>query len=350
MTSQSGSRRSATKPSTKPTTTKTTRSGPVDRNFEQAMVDNRFFPQSYSYPDGRNQPKPANLDNIIERLKQPRPSLSPSRFGKEEFDRFVKADANAKKEGQVRDSVIPIIAGRDVNGRTISGDIPFGNLQSLIEGENLKDPKPDIYHGARPEQLLPEIRKELSSYIVPSSQLDLPLAPNFFVVAKGPDGSTAVAKRQACYDGAIGARGIHQLQSYKQEGSVYDNNAYTISSTYHDGTFQIFTHHPGLSDEGQPEYYMNKVVGYHMTGTVNQFRRGVAAYRNAVDFAAEQRNQLLAKANTALEARQSVATACFEPDFSAGIARSDDVEPETSDLNDALRAKTRGKRSGKPTQ
>jgi hypothetical protein len=46
------------------------------------------------------------------------------------------------------------------------------------------------------------------------TQHDLPIAPNFFLAAKGPDGSAAVAKRQACYDGALGERGMHSLQSY----------------------------------------------------------------------------------------------------------------------------------------
>jgi hypothetical protein len=57
--------------------------------------------------------------------------------------------------------------------------------------------------------------------------------PNFFLEAKGPDGSLAVARRQACYDGALGARGIHSLQSFGTSKPVYDNNAYTIESIYH---------------------------------------------------------------------------------------------------------------------
>jgi hypothetical protein len=44
-----------------------------------------------------------------------------------------------------------------------------------------------------------------------SMQLDLPIAPSFFVTVKGPDGSAAVAKRQASYDGALGVRGTHSL-------------------------------------------------------------------------------------------------------------------------------------------
>jgi hypothetical protein len=34
--------------------------------------------------------------------------------------------------------------------------------------------------------------------------------------------------RQACYDGALGARGIHSLQSFGTSKPVYDNNAYIM--------------------------------------------------------------------------------------------------------------------------
>ncbi|KND86604.1 hypothetical protein TOPH_08723, partial [Tolypocladium ophioglossoides CBS 100239] len=64
------------------------------------------------------------------------------------------------------------------------------------------------------------------------------------VMARGPDGSLSVASRQACYDGALGARGIHSLQSYKQSGPQYDNKAYTLTSIYHGGTLKMYTSHP----------------------------------------------------------------------------------------------------------
>ncbi len=61
------------------------------------------------------------------------------------------------------------------------------------------------------------------------------MAPNCYLEVKGPEGSAAVARRQACYDGAIGARGMLSLHSYGKETMIYDNRAYTISSTYYDG-------------------------------------------------------------------------------------------------------------------
>jgi hypothetical protein len=58
------------------------------------------------------------------------------------------------------------------------------------------------------------VRDALSRHIIPLTQDDLPIVPNFFLEVKGPDGSVAVARRQACYDGALGARGMHELQAY----------------------------------------------------------------------------------------------------------------------------------------
>jgi hypothetical protein len=46
-----------------------------------------------------------------------------------------------------------------------------------------------------PEQLDRRVRDELSGYIIPSTQEDIPIVPNFFLAVKGPDGSAAVAKR-----------------------------------------------------------------------------------------------------------------------------------------------------------
>jgi hypothetical protein len=70
---------------------------------------------------------------------------------------------------------------------------------------------------------------------------DKPIAPNFFLEAKGLDGSLAVARRQACYNGALGTRGIQSLQSYRQDELIYDNNAYTFTSTYYSGTLKMYT-------------------------------------------------------------------------------------------------------------
>ena len=66
-------------------------------------------------------------------------------------------------------------------------------------------------------------------------------------------GNTAVCKRQALYDGALGARGIRELRLYIDLEPVHDDNAYTITQTYHGGSgdLMIYTNHPTQSNDTQ---------------------------------------------------------------------------------------------------
>ncbi|KAI1778533.1 hypothetical protein F4818DRAFT_438693 [Hypoxylon cercidicola] len=70
------------------------------------------------------------------------------------------------------------------------------------------------------------------------------LAPNLYLEAKAPKGSADVARLQASYDGAHGARAIHSLQNYGNDKHVYNSNAYTFSSTYHAGTGTLQLYRP----------------------------------------------------------------------------------------------------------
>ena len=59
--------------------------------------------------------------------------------------------------------------------------------------------------------------------------------------------------------------------------------------------------HPSApaSPGGNPQYYMTQLDTYGMTGNINSFRRGAAAYRNARQWTKEQRDQFIASANAA---------------------------------------------------
>lgn len=302
--SQSGPRgRKRDSPSTSNTkaitnTTTTTKSNPYNRGFQQNLIDGGVYPHAYRYPDGRVPAKPNNWEEINRRLSQPRPSLSPSKFSEKSYEQFVQASADASKEKQVSTFVIPVIEGGVRDAKCVSGGIPLTNLDHLTDG-SLVPGNPDIYYGARPEQLDRRVRDELSGSIIPSTQDDLPMAPNFFLAAKGPDGSAAVAERQACYDGALGARGMHSLQSYGQEDPIFDNNAYTLSSIYHHGHLQMFTSHPSkpINPGNRPIYYTNQVNAWSMTGNIETFRQGATYFRNGRDWTKEQRDEAIRLAN-----------------------------------------------------
>ncbi|KAI1318481.1 hypothetical protein F5Y16DRAFT_418499 [Xylariaceae sp. FL0255] len=271
---------SITLPKRAPTskTTSTRNTGPYDRVFQQHLINYGIYPD-----------EPVNLDDINQVLAQPRRSSSLSRFSKHDFLRFKQANANALKEAEVMSSVIPIIEGDMKNDEMcMSGHIPFKNLDYLTDGL-LVPGNPDRYY----------VWRELYGHIVPSTQYEAPILPNFFLEVKGPDGSSAVAARQACYDGALGARGMQSLHSYVLSDPVFDNKAYTITSIYHNGQLQIYTVHPlpparpGI----QCEYITTQVNSFALTGNADTFRTGVNAYRNARDWAKRKRDEAIEEAN-----------------------------------------------------
>ena len=284
----------------KTSTTKTKKTSPYDPNFEQHLVDHGVYPDDHEFPDGREPQRPSNEEEILDRLAQPRSSLSPSRFSRQSFLDFKQMNSRALSEDKVKETVYPILAG--------SAKIPSERGKLLANWEPLTDgtlvtAKPDVYDGANPAQIRKSIRESLGSYILPSTQHTSPALPNFFVEVKGPDGSAAVARRQACYDGALGARGMHSLQNFGvEESKTFDNNAYTLTTTYHSGTgtLQIYTTHPTqpLDSNSSPEYHMTQLRSFAMTDTAERFREGAGALRNARDWTKEQRERLITIANT----------------------------------------------------
>lgn len=308
-----GRKRSSSTLRSKTSNTTAKSTGPYDRAFQQHLVDHGIYPDGYEYPDGSVPPPPDNMEEIQQAIARPRRSLSPSRFTDEDFREFKRADARADaracKENQVTTLVIPIIEGKARDGRFSCGQIPFRNLHHLTDG-SLVPGNPDLYYGARPEQLSRRIRTELNGHVVPSTQHDLPVVPNFFLAAKGPDGSSAVATRQACYDGALGARGIHTLGSYGELDAVFENKAYTITCTYVAGQPKMYTSHPiqPASSESCPGYSMTQIDSWSLTGNSRAFREGAAAFRNLADWAEKRRNEVIEEANVRIRTGQAATT------------------------------------------
>ncbi|WEW61564.1 hypothetical protein PRK78_007055 [Emydomyces testavorans] len=271
------------------------RSSPYDANFEQNLIQVKTYQYGYEYPDGSVPPLAGNYEETHRGLAQCRSSLSPSRFSNGVRQKFLQKDAKARNEQDVRMEVLPALLDAMGASGGAQKDILFTNINSLTN--SVTQAKPDYYYGAQPEQLDPGVYEELSSHIAPRPSL--PIAPNLFLEAKGPAGSTVVGLRQACHDGAIGARAIHSLQTYRQKTPVYDNNIYTISSTYHAGQLKMYGHSaaqpngPGT----QPEYYMHQLNAYSMTGDQEIFLKGATAFKNAMDLTKEYRNTAIARAN-----------------------------------------------------
>ncbi|OJD15792.1 hypothetical protein AJ78_03972 [Emergomyces pasteurianus Ep9510] len=308
------------------------------RNFQQHLIDHSVYPYGYQYPNGRRLEKPRNWKEINEILGHPRASLSPPRFSEEVFENFARADAHASKENAVITTVIPILEGNISDRKRLGGEYPFGNLAPLTDG-TLSAAKPDRFYGARPEELNRPIREALGNQIIPSTQHDLPMIPNFFLEAKGPDRSPAVAIRQACYDGALGARGMHALQSYLQDEVTYDHNAYTLTSTYQSGTLRLYATHISKPDDpnSRPEYIMTQVGGWYLSGDIETFRRGATAFRNARDWTKKKREELISKANERFRNAhsQTSSTSQYQPSDMAIILGDSDTSTEPAGNQDA---------------
>lgn len=265
-----------------------------NRAFDQHLADHDIHTAWKS--------RKLNLEGVKTALAVPRPSLSSSRFLDGAFETFQKINAQIKDEDDVLAEVIPIIAGtREANYPSARNTI-FGHLEPLTDG-SIVQPKPDIYYGSIPEQLDPTIRHELGPYIIPLTMMDKPILPNFFIEAKGPNGSYAVMTQQARYDGAVGARAIHTLQNHGQQEPVYDGKGpYTFSSTYHGGpgVLQLYAHQASAptTSGGQLEYDMRQLDVYALTSKREAFIEGATAFRNARDLAKKHRDNFVQAANS----------------------------------------------------
>lgn len=311
-----------TAPVTSKTTTTKKSTTPYNRGFEQHLTDHAVHPTWKS--------RKPNSEDTRAALAVPRRSLSPSRLSNSAFETFQLYNDQAKDEDDVKAHVVPIIIGPRQHDHPMAMNTLFGNLEPLTDG-TLAPASPDIYYGTYPEELDRSIRNQLGSYIIPSTMLDKPMAPNFFLEAKGPNGGAAVAARQARYDGALGARAMHALQNHGKDKPEYDSNAYTFSSTYHDGTLKLYTHHTTAPSgpDGRSEYHMTQVGAWAMTGGIDDFRRGATAFRNARDLAKQHRDGFIQGANArASQARTAAAQAdAAEPNEDDVSTPRDHVDP-----------------------
>lgn len=271
------------------------KSSPYSGNFEQTLIDTGIFPDD-------DLSKPQNLEDIREYILKPRSSLSPSHFDERKFQEFWALRKRALNEASAMTDIVPIIAGESRKKHHSVTDSLFTNLAPIVE--NVTKPKPDMYDGARPQQLDPRIRHSLGPHIVPSKNSSRPVVPNFFLEGKSADGRADVARRQACYDGAIGARAMHSLQNYGATEPQHDGNAYSFSSTYHNGTgtLQLYATHmtqPTAPGE-RSHYHMTEIDSYAMTGNSRRLREGATSFRNLRDLGKSYRDDFINQANDAI--------------------------------------------------
>ena len=263
------------------------RSSAYDGNFEQHLIDNNVFPASRAH-------RAANHAEWNEVLIRPR--ASPSRSSDASYSSFVKAADGARDEGEVMSKVFPKIVG---NSRYASGqNVPFGHLEQITK--KIVIPQPDWYQGEFPGEGNRTLRELLDKAIVPSTRKERAFLPTYFAEAKGPEGSTAVARRQACHDGALGAQAMHRLENLGRRGEIFDKNARTVSVIYNGaGYLEFFSHHVSQPrGPGTPSHtYMTILRSFLLADSPDGFRQGVGAFRNASDYAHQLRKDSIEDAH-----------------------------------------------------
>lgn len=290
--SASSSQKSLKRPldSDRGSTVRTSKTSPYSGQYQQALEDAGVHMKTRAT-------KPANWQGLQERMAQSRESLSPSRFNDADFEEFTEACERAMNEPKAMAQIIPMIVGKTDKHHLSMADVLFNQVAPFDKG--IAFAKPDLYCGAAPGTIDRRVRVDLHDQIIPSKNTHYPAVPNFFLEVKGDDGSAYVAKKQACHNGAIGARAMHSLQHYGADEAIYDGNAYSFTSSFHNGTLHMYTTHPTApkAAEGQTEYHMTQVKAFAMTSDRETFQKGATHYRNARDLAATQRDNFIKQAN-----------------------------------------------------
>ena len=215
----------------------------------------------------------------------------------------MRAEKTSGKENELSSKAIHILEGEVQNPWRVAGKLRFTNLADLTD-VRFTDGNPDYYHGSFPETLNRKVLEKLDKMIIPSKQLEYPMLPNFMLAKKGPGGSLEVAERQISHDGALGARAMHTIQSFGRNqplDTFFDENAYTITMIYQRGVLHMFTCHPTRSRElntsRRTEYVSNLVRIWGLIGSLEDFLKGATAFRNARDWARDQREIAIKQAN-----------------------------------------------------
>lgn len=263
------------------------------QEFENYLRENKIYMNN-------RKSTPSNIGDVKAQLEKALESLAPDQFPQEQFDVFRTNAEDALFQTDVMSNIFPIIRGTShIPGRQ---NILFTQLAPLTDG-SVPRPQPDFFEGSDLEDLSIEVRNndEVKKKVIPTKHYGVPVAVNFFMEAKGRDGSPLVAQRQVCYFGAYGARAMNCLQNYGKSQKEYDGNAYTFTSTYHPATrtLELYAHHvTAPRNTGEPEeYHMTLIDGWFMAGSIDGFRRGTTAFRFVRELAQKYRTQFIQAAN-----------------------------------------------------
>jgi len=268
---------------------------PYDREFSQHLTDHNIHTRSSS--------SEADLTELREALAVQLPSVY---YSAQEFINIRSQCLSAQNEEDVM-KILWTIAGPDDIGHPSAMKTQFNNLAAIADETALAEP--DLYYGARPEEVSRQLRNELDKLIVPSNWKNRPVVPNFFVEVKGPSGAESVAEQQARIDGALGCRAMHSIRTYGMvESNEYDGKPYAFSCTLTSTTLVLYAHHiSGPAAWGDlPHYFMTAIDQWALWPDVESLCRAVTAFRNVRLLAKKYRDIFIRAANARVPAKASI--------------------------------------------
>ncbi|RAL01336.1 uncharacterized protein BO80DRAFT_464592 [Aspergillus ibericus CBS 121593] len=161
--------------------------------------------------------------------------------------------------------------------------------------------KPDVVDGAIPQGRQPQMMDDLEDLIIPfviseddgnKEDENMMVAPNFFFYNRLEDKDGSAGSRAALHCGALGARAMHEIQCYGRAKS-YDKMAYTYVAVLMTNHMTIYAIHPieSQAPNRETDYQMTQIKAFQF-GKLDEFKSGIAAFRNLREHARSVRRRL----------------------------------------------------------
>ena len=234
-----------------------------DAAHEQHLINWSIYGNMQYHPEDAR-PEPENQGELNRIVVESLRVTSSAPVNEQDYQKFIeetngsdRETSRSKSKASWIQNTLPYTTGEA--GTSSRGQVLFDNLHPLAPG-SLTVAQPDYSDVTAAEGTKEQIRADLGNYIVTSTLPGSPVTPNFFVIVEGGRGTPAVAQRRTCHISALGARAIHQLQSYGRDPTTtYGKNAYAITIQCVGSSLPIYAHHL------TPSSNSTKPIAYHMT-------------------------------------------------------------------------------------
>ncbi|RAH86058.1 hypothetical protein BO86DRAFT_406476 [Aspergillus japonicus CBS 114.51] len=244
---------------------------------------------------------PRNFVTLRERFEETRPSVK--RLDKNDQKVWLKACRNfGKRRAKFNDALDMLLGEASETVLTYESE-PITGLAPLVQGMFLAQPS---YFDCGDFYALDadgRIANDLKDYILPATDA-YGVVPNFFVQLQLDDNADEPAELRAMHYGALGARAVQKLRFHAREDEAWmDENAYSIVVVVFEESVTIYgVYMMKPEDESrEADYQLTDLYYSRLDRGVGQFRKAVAAVRNARDVAKEWREYFMDMATRALE-------------------------------------------------